>query len=37
MEFCEAESNMNDLACEYVEWGGRYDDYEEEGEEGLFP
>jgi len=21
MEFTEAESNLNDLACEYVEWG----------------
>jgi hypothetical protein len=30
MEFTEAESNLNDLASEYIlNWGAYYDDFEE--------
>ena len=33
MEFTEAESNMNDLACEYMEWGCGYEEEENPEEE----
>jgi tubulin beta len=30
MEFTEAESNLNDLFCEYTMWGCGGDDYDDE-------